>query len=48
MQAHSVGIHLERKRIAEQLVKVMGDRVKNGDYKSETTLPYKSYLLYDD
>ena len=48
MQAHSVGIHLERKRIAEQLVKVMGDRVKNVYYKSETTLPYKADLGQED
>ena len=48
MQAHSVGIHFERKRIAEQLVKVMGDRVKNGYYKSETTLPVKADLGQED
>ena len=48
MQAHSVGIHFERKRIAEQLVKVMGDRVKNVYYKSETTLPYKADLGQED
>ena len=48
MQAHSVGIHLERKRIAEQLVEVMGDRVKNVYYKSETTLPFKADLGQED
>ena len=42
MQAHSVGIHLERKRIAVQLIQVMGERVKNVYYKSETTLPFKA------
>lgn len=40
MQAHSIGMHLCRKAIADQLVKVMGSRVKHVYYKSETTLPY--------
>ena len=48
MQAHSVGIHLERKHIATQLVKVMGERVKNVYYKSETTLPFKADLGQED
>ena len=44
MQAHSVGIHVCRKVIAEMLVKVMEGQVKNVFYKSETTLPYKAEL----
>ena len=40
MQAHSIGMHLSRKQIATQLVQVMGGRIKNVYYKSETTLPY--------
>lgn len=40
MQAHSIGMHLSRGAIAEQLVKVMGSRIKNVYYKSETTLPF--------
>ena len=40
MQAHSIGMHLSRKQIADQLVQVMGERIKNVYYKSETTLPY--------
>jgi 23S rRNA (cytosine1962-C5)-methyltransferase len=40
MQAHSIGMHLCRKQIARQLVGVMGSRVENVYYKSETTLPY--------
>lgn len=40
MQAHSIGMHLCRKEIAEQLVKVMGRRIDNVYYKSETTLPF--------
>ena len=44
MQAHSVGIHLYRKEICEALINVMGDRIKNVYYKSETTLPFKAEL----
>ena len=40
MQAHSIGMHLCRKKIAENLLSVMGDRISNIYYKSETTLPY--------
>ncbi len=44
MQAHSVGIHVCRREIAAALVKVMGDRIVNVFYKSETTLPFKAEL----
>ncbi len=40
MQAHSVGMHRQCKEIVEQLVKVMGSRIDNVYYKSETTLPF--------
>ena len=40
MQAHSIGMHLSRVEIAEQLVSVMGSRIENVYYKSETTLPF--------
>jgi 23S rRNA (cytosine1962-C5)-methyltransferase len=40
MQAHSIGMHLCRKEIASQVVKVMDKRIKNIFYKSETTLPF--------
>ena len=40
MQAHSIGMHLSRVQIAEQLAKVMGSRIENIYYKSETTLPF--------
>ena len=40
MQAHSIGMHLSRVQVAEQLVKVMGNRIENVYYKSETTLPF--------
>ena len=44
MQAHSVGIHVCRKDIANALIKVMGSRIENVFYKSETTLPFKAEL----
>ena len=44
MQAHSVGIHVSRVQIAEQLMRVMDGRIENIYYKSETTLPYKADL----
>ena len=40
MQAHSIGMHLCRRQIAAQLVSVMGSRIENVYYKSETTLPF--------
>jgi 23S rRNA (cytosine1962-C5)-methyltransferase len=40
MQAHSIGMHLARKAIAEQLVKAMEGLVEHVYYKSETTLPF--------
>ena len=44
MQAHSVGMHVSRVQIAEQLMRVMDGRIENIYYKSETTLPYKADL----
>lgn len=44
MQAHSVGMHVCRVYVAEALVKVMGNRIENVYYKSETTLPFKAEL----
>lgn len=44
MQAHSVGMHLNRYEIAKALVKVLGDKIRNIFYKSETTLPLKAQL----
>lgn len=40
MQAHSIGMHLCRKQIAKALADVMGLRIANIYYKSETTLPF--------
>ncbi len=44
MQAHSVGMHVCRQEICDALVEVMGERIKNVYYKSETTLPFKAEL----
>ncbi len=44
MQAHSVGIHVCRKDIANALMKVMDSRIEHVFYKSETTLPFKAEL----
>lgn len=44
MQAHSVGMHTDRKIIAKALKNVMVDDLQNIYYKSETTLPYKAEL----
>lgn len=44
MQAHSVGMHVCRHEVARQLSAVMGGRIENIYYKSETTLPYKADL----
>ena len=40
MQAHSIGMHLMRKQIAQALVNVMDSRISHIYYKSETTLPF--------
>ncbi len=44
MQAHSVGMHMNRMDIAKTLVEVMDGRIENVYYKSETTLPFKAEL----
>ena len=44
MQAHSVGMHLDRQIIAQALKAVMGDDILNIFYKSEATLPFKAEL----
>ena len=42
MQAHSIGMHLMRKQIADTLVSVMESRIHHIYYKSEATLPFMS------
>lgn len=44
VQAHSVGMHVARQEVALALKQVMGDRLSNIFYKSETTLPFKADL----
>ncbi len=44
MQAHSVGMHVNREDVAKALKAVLGDALKNIFYKSETTLPFKAAL----
>ncbi len=44
MQAHSVGMHVDRDIVAQALRHVMGDGLKSIFYKSETTLPFKAEL----
>ncbi|MCH3982735.1 MAG: class I SAM-dependent rRNA methyltransferase [Prevotella sp.] len=44
MQAHSVGMHVCRQQVCHALLNVMGSRIDNIYYKSETTLPFKADL----
>jgi len=48
MQAHSVGMHRCRMDICRAFADVMGDRIQQVYYKSETTLPYKAHLEEED
>ena len=48
MQAHSVGMHVNRMDIAEAVKKSLGERIKNIYYKSDTTLPYKADISKDN
>lgn len=48
VQAHSIGMHYSRQAVCQALLKVMGDRIENVFYKSETTLPYKADLGQED
>lgn len=44
MQAHSVGMHVNRSDVADAILKVTEGTVENIYYKSETTLPFKANL----
>ena len=44
MQAHSVGMHVDRQIIAEAIIKACQGTITSVYYKSETTLPYKAQL----
>lgn len=48
LQAHSVGMHVCRMPVAQALLKVMGQRIENVYYKSETTLPFKADLSQEN
>lgn len=48
VQAHSVGMHVCRHDVCRALVKVMGHRICNVYYKSETTLPQKAALAQEN
>ena len=44
MQAHSVGMHMQREVIADAIIRATEGDIQNVYYKSETTLPYKADL----
>lgn len=44
MQAHSVGMHVNRQIISDALIEASKGQIQNVYYKSETTLPYKADL----
>ena len=48
MQAHSVGMHVNRMAIADAVKETLGDSLKNIYYKSDTTLPYKADINKDN
>lgn len=45
VQSHSAGMHLDRMKISNALIKVMKGYISHIYYKSETTLPFKADLL---
>ncbi len=48
MQAHSVGMHVNRSIIAQVLKETLGESLNNIYYKSDTTLPYKADINKDN
>ncbi|MDE6022684.1 MAG: class I SAM-dependent rRNA methyltransferase, partial [Muribaculaceae bacterium] len=42
LQAHSPGMHFERRRIADALIALPDAKIRHVYYKSETTLPYNA------
>lgn len=48
VQAHSVGMHMSRKMIANALKTVLGNQIEHVYYKSESTLPYKAPINPED
>ena len=48
VQAHSIGMHLDRMNIVEGLHQVFGEELKAVYYKSQTTLPGKERVHFPD
>jgi 23S rRNA (cytosine1962-C5)-methyltransferase len=48
MQAHSIGMHVNRQAIADAIIKVLSTHVSSVYYKSSGTLPYKAEIEVDD
>jgi 23S rRNA (cytosine1962-C5)-methyltransferase len=48
VQAHSVGMHLDRSHVADGLKKCLGDKLNSVYYKSQSTLPGKKRDERDD
>ncbi|KAA6340922.1 Ribosomal RNA large subunit methyltransferase I [termite gut metagenome] len=44
MQAHSIGMHIERMTIAQTLIEITTGEIEHIYYKSEMTLPFKASL----
>jgi 23S rRNA (cytosine1962-C5)-methyltransferase len=48
VQAHSVGMHIDRHNIASAIVQVLGEKCKAVYYKSQTTLPGKNRVPFQN
>jgi 23S rRNA (cytosine1962-C5)-methyltransferase len=48
VQAHSVGMHMDRHNIAAAIVKVLGEECRAVYYKSQTTLPGKNRVPFQN
>ncbi len=48
VQAHSVGMHMSKELIAEALKRVLGNSLQHIYYKSESTLPFKAPIEFED
>ena len=48
VQAHSIGMHMSKELVAEALKRVLGDSLQHIYYKSESTLPFKAPIEFED
>lgn len=48
VQAHSVGMHMSKELIAEALKRLLGNSLQHIYYKSESTLPFKAPIEFED